>query len=330
MKRSITKLIGTHSGTFHCDEALGVALLRKTNLFKDANLLRSRDETKLKTCDIVIDVGGVYDASNNRFDHHQKGFTEVFGHGYSTKLSSAGLVYKHFGREIVENELKKATQSNENLELVYLKMYHDFIEAIDGIDNGIERYESDQPPRYALQTDLGHRVSFLNPSWLETVDDEEIDRRFEKAVSLTGNEFQQALQRIIVQWLPARSLVQKAIDERFSIHESGQIIKLEKYCPWKSHLFEIEKQLPADAPKILYVLHEDEKSGQWRTQVVPLNPDSFSLRKQLPKEWCALRDKALDKASGIDGCVFVHANGFTGGAKTYDAALQMLIKAVEN
>lgn len=106
-------------------------------------------------------------------------------------------------------------------------MYHDFIEAIDGIDNGIERYESDQPPRYALQTDLGHRVSFLNPSWLETVDDEEIDRRFEKAVSLTGNEFQQALQRIIVQWLPARSLVQKAIDERFSIHESGQIIKFD-------------------------------------------------------------------------------------------------------
>lgn len=78
----------------------------------------------MKTCDIVIDVGGVYDASNNRFDHHQKGFTEVFGHGYSTKLSSAGLVYKHFGREIVENELKKATQSNENLgKLKYLLLF---------------------------------------------------------------------------------------------------------------------------------------------------------------------------------------------------------------
>lgn len=36
-----------------------------------------------------------------RFDHHQRGFTEVFGHGYVTKLSSAGLVYKHYGRAIV-------------------------------------------------------------------------------------------------------------------------------------------------------------------------------------------------------------------------------------
>jgi uncharacterized UPF0160 family protein len=32
-----------------------------------------------------------------RFDHHQKEFAEVFGHGFVTKLSSAGLVYKHYG-----------------------------------------------------------------------------------------------------------------------------------------------------------------------------------------------------------------------------------------
>ena len=41
-----------------------------------------------------------------RFDHHQRGFGEVFGHGFSTKLSSAGLVYKHFGREIVASAMQ--------------------------------------------------------------------------------------------------------------------------------------------------------------------------------------------------------------------------------
>lgn len=44
--------------------------------------------------DAVLDVGGVYDPARDRYDHHQKGFEEVFGHGFSTKLSSAGLVYK--------------------------------------------------------------------------------------------------------------------------------------------------------------------------------------------------------------------------------------------
>lgn len=44
--------------------------------------------------DAVLDVGGEYDPSRDRYDHHQKGFEEVFGHGFKTKLSSAGLVYK--------------------------------------------------------------------------------------------------------------------------------------------------------------------------------------------------------------------------------------------
>jgi len=48
----------------------------------------------LETLDAVLDVGGIYDPNRDRYDHHQKGFGEVFGHGFTTKLSSAGLVYK--------------------------------------------------------------------------------------------------------------------------------------------------------------------------------------------------------------------------------------------
>lgn len=44
----------------------------------------------LADCDVVIDVGGVYDPATARYDHHQRGFGEVFGHGFDTKLSSAG------------------------------------------------------------------------------------------------------------------------------------------------------------------------------------------------------------------------------------------------
>lgn len=61
-------------------------------LFVD--LIRTRDLAVLDTCDIVVDVGAVYDESIQRFDHHQRGFDQVFGHGFTTKLSSAGLVYK--------------------------------------------------------------------------------------------------------------------------------------------------------------------------------------------------------------------------------------------
>ena len=56
--------------------------------------MRTRDLALLDEQDIVVDVGAVYDVEKKRFDHHQRGFEEVFGHGFVTKLSSAGLVYK--------------------------------------------------------------------------------------------------------------------------------------------------------------------------------------------------------------------------------------------
>ena len=108
--QSCEKTIGTHNGTFHCDEALAVFLLRQTNTFRDAGkailyfrnpyfyflleIKRSRNPDVLCKCDVVVDVGAVYDEATLKFDHHQRGFTEVFGHGFETKLSSAGLVYK--------------------------------------------------------------------------------------------------------------------------------------------------------------------------------------------------------------------------------------------
>ena len=48
-------------------------------------------------------------------------------------------------------------------------------------------------------------------------------------------------------------------------------------------------------------------------QAVPVSPESFASRKALPEVWRGLRDDVLSKASGVDGCVFVHASGFIGG-----------------
>jgi uncharacterized UPF0160 family protein len=86
--------IGTHSGTFHADEALATFLLRLLPTYKNADVIRSRDPKVLDECTIVVDVGGVYDNDKLRYDHHQRGFDENFGMGFVTKLSSAGLVYK--------------------------------------------------------------------------------------------------------------------------------------------------------------------------------------------------------------------------------------------
>ena len=107
--------------------------------------MRSRDPEVLAACDIVIDVGAVYEPENNRFDHHQRGFEEIFGHGFTTKLSSAGLVYKHFGREIVARVLD-FSKDDPRVETIHLKTYKTFVEAVDAIDTGVNMYDTDAPP----------------------------------------------------------------------------------------------------------------------------------------------------------------------------------------
>ncbi|KAI6047615.1 metal-dependent protein hydrolase [Pisolithus marmoratus] len=316
-----TKIIGTHNGTFHCDEALAVFLLRHTPAYRKAGLKRTRDLAILDTCDIVVDVGAVYDAEKRRFDHHQRGFQEVFGHGFETKLSSAGLIYKHFGKEVIASELELDFE-DPNVIVLWLKLYKEFMEAIDAIDNGISQYPSEQHPRYRNRTDLSSRVGWLNPPWNRPANAETVDSLFSKASQLAGEEFLGRLRYYANAWLPARGLVGAGLATRHGIDPSGRIILFEQFIPWKR-----SRTLASDALP-WYIIYPDEFGGNWRVQAVPVASESFESRKALPEKWRGLRDDELSRVCGVEGCIFVHASGFIGGNKTKEGALKLARLAV--
>ncbi|RDB28969.1 hypothetical protein Hypma_015495, partial [Hypsizygus marmoreus] len=324
-RQKLEQVIGTHNGTFHCDEALAVFLLRQTAAYREATLKRTRDPAILDTCDIVVDVGAVYDAAKKRFDHHQRGFTEVFGHGFETKLSSAGLIYKHFGQEVIANTTKLPVD-DQKVETLWLKMYKEFIEAIDAIDNGISQYPSDIKPKYRSRTDLSSRVGTLNPAWNQPTDSQTVDSQFAKASLLAGEEFLGKLDYYANAWLPARDiLIASVASSKQNIDPSGKIILFEQFLPWKEHLFELEADPSSNITpgEAIYVVYPDETAGNWRVQAVPASPESFESRKALPEQWRGLRDEELSTVSGIPGGIFIHASGFIGGNKTKDGALQI-------
>ncbi|KAL4570610.1 hypothetical protein LXL04_026268 [Taraxacum kok-saghyz] len=328
------KKVGTHNGSFHCDEALGCFMIRLTNKYSGAEIVRTRDPQMLETLDAVLDVGGVYDPSRDRYDHHQKGFSEVFGHGFNTKLSSAGLIYKHFGTEIIAKELQ-VDEGHPDVQRLYLAIYKSFMEAIDAIDNGINQYDTDQPPKYVNNTHLSSRVGKFNLDWTDPDQSSEKENQaFQKAMNLAGTEFLDSVRFHVKSWLPARSIVMECLAARTGIDPSGEIMVLDRFCPWKLHLYELEQELKTD-PLVKYVLYQfeskinkfdtwqDERSKSWRVQAVAKSPDSFESRKALPSQWRGLRDDDLSKETGISGCVFVHMSGFIGGNLTYEGALAM-------
>jgi uncharacterized UPF0160 family protein len=130
-------------------------------------------------------------------------------------------------------------------------------------------------------------------------------------------------------WLPAQAIVKDAFEKRFEIHSSGKIVLLSQYCPFASHLLDLEQENRLKKEELpFYVLFEDT-SKAWRIQAVSLEPGSFANRKPLPEPWRGVRDDALSQLTQVPGCIFVHASGFIGGAKTKESVLQLAIKALE-
>src|SRR3989344_8466592 len=89
--------IVTHNGRFHIDELFGIAAVMLAYPGKH-QVLRTRDMEVVASADVVIDVGGIYDPSKNRFDHHQEGGAGLRENG--VPYSSFGLVWQKFGEQL--------------------------------------------------------------------------------------------------------------------------------------------------------------------------------------------------------------------------------------
>lgn len=320
--------IGTHNGTFHCDEALACFMLKQLPEYKDASIVRTRDSAQLAECDIVVDVGGVYDPATHRYDHHQRSFTGTMANltdgkmNFNTKLSSAGLVYLHFGRRLLEQLMPNSNEDHK--EIVYKRLYEYFMEEIDAVDNGINATE--EKPKYHVTTTLGGRVRDLNPAWNDS--NQDFDGQFVKATELVGSELVNRVDGMVNRWLPALDIVRKAFNKRHEVHSSGKIVKFETGgCPWKEHLYQLEKQAGCEG-EVQYVIYSDS-NGSWRVQAVGVQGEGFTSRLPLPESWRGVRDEKLSELTGIPECIFVHASGFIGGNKTEEGAMEMARQALQ-
>uniref|UniRef100_A0A7S1M2K9 Metal-dependent protein hydrolase n=1 Tax=Neobodo designis TaxID=312471 RepID=A0A7S1M2K9_NEODS len=319
---------------------MACGILHFTQQFARPVIVRSRVPAELEQCTAVVDVGATYEPEKLRLDHHQPEFQGTMDTGrnqYRTRLSSAGLVYRHFGKEIIAtlaadlaaDGIIAAAPSAAELDLVYDVVYKNFVEHVDGIDNGVEQFSAAAEgakivKNYAVPTTLSSRVASLHTRWNEPSSKQKDNEGFAKAMLLCTTEFCDAVEYVLASWLPARSIVEEAVAAGEAVEPSGAIVLMKRFAPWKDHLMDIEKERGIDG-RSLYVVFDDGRGGG-RVQCVPEADASFKNRKSLP--WRGLRDEELSKASGIDGCVFIHASGFIGGNKSMDGAIAMAKKAV--
>ena len=279
------KTIATHNGNFHADDVFSIAALK--SLFPSFKLIRTRDLALIAKADIVIDVGGEYDADTDRFDHHQRGGAGERENGIP--YSSFGLIWQKYGVEICEGnkDVAKAVDSGLVSTIDAIDCGH-----VEGVTKGIT---------------LSQTISMFNPTWQE---DTHFDSCFDEAVEFASR----VLTRFIASangGISAKAIVAKAIENA----EDPRVIVLEKYTPWK-------RTVHALSEEALYMIYPSQ-TGQWRIQTVPVEIGSFENRKSLPKQWAGLSDDALKEVTGIDDAMFCHNGLFIAGAESFESTMKM-------
>lgn len=293
-------IVATHDGMFHADDVFAVsailALLEAT--LAVANVVRTRDGTLIRKADFVVDVGGVYEAEKNRFDHHQEGGAGKRKNGIA--YAAFGLVWLKFGEQIAGSS-KVAALVDANLVL-----------PIDAGDNGVDIYKktfSDAAP-YSVD-DYIHN---LRPTWREGTDS--VDARFLEAVAVAGQILKREIAHAKAQ-VDAEILVSKAYQES----EDKRLIVLDAFYPHEKILAAYSEPLFAIFPR---------PDGSWSVKAIRNDTSSFDNRKNLPEEWAGKRDAELARITGVADAIFCHNGRFMAVARSREGATALAKLALES
>lgn len=342
-----TPYIGTHDGTFHCDDVTACFMLKQLNRFKDHDIVRTRNPELLAKAEIVVDVGSECDVERLRFDHHQRSFNQsirdfhpklkVTNPAKPIRLSSSGLIYAVFGKDLIAKLLNLGEsyecingEQRTIVDAIYEKAYVEFFEEIDAIDNGVEPVSGDNlVHNYHISSSISHRVGRLNPQQSNPTPEERLVQ-FKKAMNLVGVEIIEGIQFLSSIWWPARQKFHQFVIQRKEFDPSGKLVLLDcdQLVGWKSAILDSEEQLGI-VGEVMFVIYRDaSENSSWRVQTIPVNLKTFESRKPLLEEWRGKRDEELQKVSGIHDATFVHMAGFTGGAKSMEGAKSLALKTL--
>lgn len=288
----------THSGTFHADDVFASAILRAA--LGDFDFIRTRDPAAIAAADIVFDVGGIYDPSRKRYDHHMR---DLPRREDGTPYSSVGLIWRDYGRDALNRFVPDIEGSG--LDAVWGDIDTGIILSIDMADNGIS---TASPGHLALL------IETFNPTWDSA---QTYDEAFADASELARGILQRACSQAYAEAKAMTSVLRAAKGGK-----NPRVIVLDRKLPWEKAVFEGGL---ADA---LFVIYPNEDSTAWYCRTIPPEPNSFGQRLSLPESWRGLQEHAFSKAAGISDGVFCHPAGFICGARSQTSAIALAERAI--
>lgn len=298
------RILVTHDGTFHADDIFACATLslylkKKGESFK---VIRTRNQEIINSADYVFDVGGIYDADKNRFDHHQKEGGGKRGSG--VPYASFGLVWKHFGMEVCDGDME-----------VWDRIDSEIACPIDAVDNGVDVCT----PKFAgIMPYTGERTLLMYaPTWNESISNRDsiFVEQVKKASVILAREIEVA---------KADSLGKKIILEAYNKSADKRIVELPNDFP--RYLFQ---DTLSNIPEVLYAIYHSNYSDSWKVEAIH-KKDSLESKKPFPESWCGFlnADPKLAEITGIKDILFSHKSRFYIVTKSKESAYLVANKAL--
>jgi uncharacterized UPF0160 family protein len=309
-------VIVTHGGKFHADDAWAVAVLNV--VFPNSDIVRTRDPALIEAGDFAVDVGGIWDPATGRFDHHQKGFSGARLSG--VPYASAGLVWKEYGARCVSILAAEHTghqlKEDDALQMAYA-IDADVVQYLDLSDVGAAK---NAPGGYGLSAVIsGFNVNWLDEQRLGYGAETEAFRlsQFRRAMAILTDIMVNAVKYRVGSLLALEQVRQS------ELLDGGRVLFLKNGAlPWTAV---VRKEMP----KVLFVISHNVAEQRYMIHTVPLSPDNFDARADLPEAWAGLRDAELAAVTGVPDAGFCHNGRFIAAAKSFEGIRTMAKLALQ-
>ncbi len=300
----------TNSGRHHAGDVFATAML---SMLKKVRVLRTEDQVLVQYAKkngpkglVMLGIGGEFRADKKRFDYHQEGFEEHYSD--FTKLSTAGLVWRHYSMEI----LSKFDCPLQLIVEATMDVSHDLVHGIDARDQGCLAS--------GIEMSVSEVINLFNPNWDDQ--DQDPDEAFLQAVGFAQKILEKEIRRVI-SVVKAKSKIEDMV-----AHNEGDFLYLPMYIGgWEEYIL---RSFNPKAKKLLYCVFPN-LDGEWNVQAVSVSRDNLGCkRKKLPTAWCGLKEAQLVKATGVAEAINCEANGVLAQAKTLAGALALVKIAISS
>lgn len=307
--------IATHDGVSHADEVFALATILmvvgpRFDPFtgkERVRIIRTRNPMLIAKSTIAVDVGGVYDIADERFDHHQGAGVRDNGVPYA----AFGLVWKEYGYAACRSVLLGEDRGHLGAEAA-VAIEESLVQAIDANDTGYAK---------AGPGSLSMAISAFNPRWDEDQSAAAFGRKFDDAVSFAQGVLSRAIRSAASDARAKEEVdatIEATLDDRDELGRRPELLVLERYTPWQERV-----TTHPDGAHLQFVIYP-AVDGTWRAQTVQVYLGQFQpVRRNFPKTWWGLRDEQMDDITGIPGATFCHINGFTLGHKTKEGVVAL-------